>query len=343
VPVTSDTDAALRFLRTGQAHGVSADALSGSETHMSWLFFAGDRVLKLKKPLRTRYLDHTTLARREFDCREELRLNKRLAPGVHLGWMALQRTPAGYRLVPEELAHPAQATVDWLVCMRRLPEAMALDRRIACRGVDAREIDALGAVLERFYRGAATVRLTASAYREHFASEQRLNREVLLDGRWAPPGVAAALRRYEAALAEHADALEARAKHLVDGHGDLRPEHVFMVEPPVVIDCLEFDARLRCVDPYDELAFLGLECEMAGAPWIGVRLHNRLADRLGDAPPPKVMRVYMAARALLRARLALGHLADECPRDSRKWAALAERYIARASALLRSVEPHAWP
>ena len=85
---------------------------------MSWLFFAGDRVLKLKKPVRFPFLDFSTLRAREFYCREELRLNARLAPGVYLGLMALQATGTGLALVPEA----------------RLPRRRA-DRRLA--GADA--------------------------------------------------------------------------------------------------------------------------------------------------------------------------------------------------------------
>ena len=74
-------------------------------------------------------------------------------------------------------------------------------------------------------------------------------------------------------LANHGDLLEARAAQgrIVEGHGDLRPEHVFLDGEPQVIDCLEFDRDLRLLDPVDELAFLGLECERLGATWIGER------------------------------------------------------------------------
>jgi aminoglycoside phosphotransferase family enzyme len=337
MPTPAEAAAALRFLCTPQAHGVDADEFSWSETHMSWLFFTGEEVLKLKKPVRMRYLDHSTLARREFDSREELRLNARLAPGVYLGLTALVRTPDGYRLVPEEeCAEAARDVLDWLVRMRRLPATLALDRCIAGGRVSASGIDALGALLEHFYRAATPVRLSSAAYLGRFASEQRLNREILLDPRWQPRGAAEALRRLDAALAVRPESLAERARYLVDGHGDLRPEHVFMVDPPLAIDCLEFDAHLRWVDPYDEVAFLGLECEVIGAAWIGERIRDHLARGLGAVPPPQVIRLYAAARALMRARLALAHLADEHPREPGRWPTLADRYLLRATTLLHT-------
>ena len=152
-------------------------------------------------------------------------------------------------------------------------------------------------------------------------------------------GAAAALDALDAALARHAPLLLARAAggHVVDGHGDLRPEHVCLQQPPVVIDALEFNAALRAVDPFDELAFLVLECEIAGASWIGPRLLASCAAALRSAPPAALLQLYTAYRAQLRARLALAHLLEPQPRTPLKWAPLAERYLQRSLAALERV------
>jgi len=87
-----DLDARLRFLQSPAAHRLHAGqarSVQTIETHMSWVFLVGDRVLKMKKAVRYPFLDFSTLAARELDCREELRLNARLAPGVYLGLLVL--------------------------------------------------------------------------------------------------------------------------------------------------------------------------------------------------------------------------------------------------------------
>ncbi len=108
-------------------------------------------------------------------------------------------------------------------------------------------------------------------------------------------------------------------------------------QPPVVIDALEFNAALRAVDPFDELAFLVLECEIAGASWIGPRLLASCAAALRSAPPAALLQLYTAYRAQLRARLALAHLLEPQPRTPLKWAPLAERYLQRSLAALERV------
>ncbi len=325
-------DAELRFLRSAAAYPGVTGAPDCVETHMSWVFLAGDRVLKLKKPVRFPFLDFSTLDRREFYCREELRLNARLAPGIYLGLLALQSTASGLALVPEERLLAAAKTVDWLVLMRRLPRDRMLQRLLADAAVEPHDIDALTAVLGAFYRTAPPVDVAPHEYVDRFRREQAASREVLLRPQFDLRGAALALDRLDAALSQRADLLGARAScgRVVDGHGDLRPEHVCLLEPPVVIDCLEFNAELRQVDPFDEIAFLALECDIAGAAWIGPRLVAGLAAAIGETPPPCILALYTAYRALLRARLSMAHLLDPVVRTPQRWPPLGQRYVDHA-------------
>lgn len=333
-----DIAARLSFLQSVAAHALylpNADADSTVrmvETHMSWVFFVGAHVLKLKKAVRLPFLDFSSLSLREFYCREELRLNARLAPDVYLGLLALQWDGAALALRPEERRLPHAQTLDWLVLMRRLPAQRMLDHLLAEQNVTREDIDALGHRLAGFYRSLAPLDLKPQYSLERFQSEQLVNREVLLQARTRLRDAELALNRLDHALVRCGALLSQRVArgHLVEGHGDLRPEHVCLLTPPLVIDCIEFNAGLRQVDPFDELAFLGLECEMAGAPWIGPQLVAGCAAALGDTPAPALLHLYTAYRALLRARLAMAHLLDAQPRTPDKWAPQAQRYIGRA-------------
>jgi aminoglycoside phosphotransferase family enzyme len=335
-----DIEAKLKFLQTPEAYGESGQHPECIETHMSWVFLVGNQVFKLKKPVRFPFLDFTTLKAREFYCREEVRLNTRLAPGVYLGLMALQWCDGAFALVPEARLHlPAAAsgeTVDWLVLMRRLPSHRMLHQLIAQGRVVQGDIDALVEVLGAFYRTAPAVALSPNDYLARFQYEQASNREVLLRPQFQLRDAALAIDRLDIALSQGAELLRDRAsrKRVLDGHGDLRPEHVCLLQPPVVIDCLEFNPQLRQVDPFDEIAYLSLECDIAGAPWIGQRLTSGCAAVLGDHPAPALMHLYTAYRAILRARLAMAHLLDQYPRTPEKWPPLAGRYVACALAAL---------
>ncbi|MES2092173.1 MAG: hypothetical protein V4532_19645 [Pseudomonadota bacterium] len=332
------TDEKLCFLGSRNAHPDTGGPIELIETHMSWVVLAGERALKLKKPVRTDWFDFSTLKARELNAREELRLNRRLAPEVYLGLLALTCQNGHYALVDEVHAPTDGSTVDWLVHMQRLPPERMLDQMITAGRAAYSDIDALVDVLARFYRYTTRSPLIADDYIARFASELTLNRRVLLQPRFALDGASTLLDAFGAAIQEHKAALRIRVlqKRLVDGHGDLRPEHVCLLPTPVVIDALEFSAALRQVDPLDELAYLGLECDLIGAPWVAGRLRSRYSLTFHDPAPIGLMNFYTASRALLRARLCVVHLLDvDETRATDKWLPRARLYLERARRALQ--------
>jgi aminoglycoside phosphotransferase family enzyme len=79
---------------------------------------------------------------------------------------------------------------------------------------------------------------------------------------------------------------------IVEGHGDLRPEHICIEDPPCVIDSLDFSRDLRILDPAEELAFLWIECEQAGGAWAAEQIFTawkwQSTTRGARAPRPRV-------------------------------------------------------
>ena len=92
---------------------------------------------------------------------------------------------------------------------------------------------------------------------------------------------------------------------IVEGHGDLRPEHICLTEPPVVFDCLEFNERLRTLDIADDLAFLAEECDHLGVVWFGERLMSRFRQLTGDRLDPLLWAFYKSYRTCVRAKVAM--------------------------------------
>lgn len=337
---TPGIEAKLRFLQSTLEPAAIGEPVRRIETHMSWVLMSGERVLKLKKPVRFPFLDFTTVQARERNARAELRVNRRLAPRVYLGLLALQWADGVFSLVPQEKLPAPGRTVDWLVSMQRLPAARMLDRVIARGELQQRDVDALLEVLVPFYRNAPRPAIGEDEYLQRLRDELAASRSVLAMPCFDLPQVHDLLDRMDRAVARQEDMLRARVRgrRIVEGHGDLRPEHVCLVEPLVVIDALEFDVRLREVDPFDELSFLGLECAMAGDAAIGPQLIARCADALDDHPPAALLRLHTAHRALLRARLSVAHLLEAEIRTPRKWLPRAGRYLQHAGDALDGLE-----
>ena len=329
-------DAKVGFLSRPEAYQPVPDAVVCRETHMSWVFLVGDRVYKLKKPVRFPYLDYSTLARREAACREELRLNRRLAPDVYLDVLPLVDTGAALSI--GGLGKP----VEWLVLMRRLDERDMLEQMIAEQRVKLAQLDRFIFILAQFYRSARPVLLSPAVYLADWQRSLAYNRRVLLDPRLGLP--AGLVRRIDRAqrlfLAQRGDLIAARIRHrrIVEGHGDLRPEHISLADKVRIIDCLEFNPRLRVVDPFDEVAYLSLECERLGASWIGAYIERRMKHMLRDGPVDALFTFYRCHRAALRARLAIAHLLEAHPRTPEKWPRVAAAYLELAGKSARRLE-----
>jgi uncharacterized protein len=335
-------DEKVRFLKRPTAYASRPQVIDVKETHMSWVFTAGDRVYKLKKPVHFPFLDFRTLAARENNCREEVRLNRRLAPDVYLGMVTLTVDKDGLALAG------AGEVVDWLVEMRRLPDELMLDQAILRHMIEhdaSGRLDAVAHLLVDFYRASQPAEIIPSAYVGQFAREHAINEAVLCDLRFELDGaqVSDVVARVRSGIEGEAP-LQDRVKQsrIVEGHGDLRPEHVCLSDPPVIIDCLEFSRPLRLVDPFDELTFFTLECELLGAGWVGEQIMERCREGLEDTPAPHLLEFYLNYRACLRARIALVHLLEPDPRTPEKWVPLARRYLQLAQSrvvmpLLRAV------
>ena len=318
------------FLMRGDAYRPPVLEVIRRETHMSEVFLAGDRVYKLKKPVRFPYLDFSTLARREAACRAELELDRRLAPDVYRGVVPLVRAAQGLAI-----GGPGEV-VDWLVVMNRLDETQMLDRVIIEGRLHRWQLDRLAYVLVQFYRRAGPVFISPAVHVAEWWRSLAYNRRILLDPRFQLPSgsaryIDAMQRRFLIARARLL-AERVRMRRIVDGHGDLRPEHICLGDPVRIIDCLEFNRRLRMVDPFDETAFLCVECERFGAAWASEYLRRRMVHALHDGDSEELFIFYRCHRATLRARLAIAHLLEPNPRTPEKWAPLTRTYLRLAAA-----------
>lgn len=299
------------------------------ETHMSWVFLTDWHAWKLKKPMRREFLDFSTVDARRVNCEAEVRLNRRLAPEVYLAVVPLAVSTDGALV----LGGPGRP-VDWLVQMRRLPRERMLDAAIASAAVSGADLAAVVRVLAAFYRRARVVPMSPYEYLRRLRSDiEACGHELAaLPGAWSGTDASTVAATLQRLVDEHEALLSSRVAEgrVLEGHGDLRPEHICLVEPPAVIDCLEFNESFRVLDVADELAFLALECERLGAAEFGIGLFADCTAALEDRVPAVLLHFYAAGRALLRAKLAAWHLADVPAELHEKWSARAREYLGLA-------------
>ncbi|MGX1372660.1 aminoglycoside phosphotransferase family enzyme/predicted kinase [Streptomyces canus] len=297
------------------------------ETHTAILFFAGDRAYKVKKPVNLGFLDYTEQAARRAACEREVALNRRFAPDVYVGL--------------GEVRSPDAEAPEPLVVMRRMPA----DRRLS-------QLVRTGAPLDDVLRTVARRLATwhAEAPRGRDVDEQ--GTRDALSSRWeasfaqiraragagsVPEGVPEVERLVHGYLAGRERLFDSRIeqKRVVDGHGDLLAEDVFCLDDgPRVLDCLEFDDRLRHVDGLDDAAFLAMDLEQLGAPDAAALFLAHYTEYSGDPAPPSLWHHYVAYRAFVRAKVSLiqaGQGAPGAERASRRLVSATLRHLRTAA------------
>ncbi len=308
-----------------------------TQTHISYVLLAGERVYKVKKPVRFTFLDFSTLERRRHLCHEEVRLNRRLAPDVYVGVLAACVDHGTYRLTSGD----DPAAVEYVIEMHRLPADRMLDHLLDRNAVTPALIDAIADRLAEFHHGAdAGPAVTANgapasvlAVLEDNYANARQFRDVTI-----PAFDDDAIQRFARGFLRTYDTLfrQRQAQQRIrECHGDLHSEHICCSDPLVIFDCIEFNPLFRYCDVASEMAFLAMDLDYHDRPELAARLIDRYATNAVDPDLRRLVPFYQCYRAYVRGKVdslkslepEVGAGERDAARDSaRRHFALAYRY-----------------
>ena len=320
-------------LRNPAAFGPGCTKVEVVETHISWVLLTGAHAYKIKKAVALEFLDFTALASRHRFCIEELRLNRRLAPDLYLGVVA----------ICGDAAHPVVdgtgTPIEYAVRMREFPQTALLSAIAARGGLTAADVDALATLVADFHG-----RIAVCRDGRHGDSGEILRladdnfRQIAAVG--GAPGDGAALARLRAwTHAEHAtlrDVFEARRDdgRVRECHGDLHLANVARIDGAItVFDGIEYSEPLRWIDVANEIAFTVMDLQDRGHPGFAHRFLDAYLEASGDYGALAPLRFYVVYRALVRAKVAClralqlppGPGRDAMHREFHGYADLAER------------------
>lgn len=276
------------------------------ETHISWVFLAGKFAYKIKKPVNLGFVDFSDLAKRQFFCAEEMRLNRRLAPKMYLNVVPLVKGALGVRF-------GGQGEVfEYAVQMRRFSQDDRLDHMLEKNRVKVGHIDALAALVANFHASVAvapadseygTPEAAFQPVADNFAQllplvERPLDRARLVD-----------LQTWSQATYDRLrDSIDERkAKGFVrECHGDLHLANLALIDKKVTaFDCLEFNPSLRWIDVMSEVAFLTMDLQQRGGDQFAARFLDAFLSISGDYAGVALLRFYQVYRAIVRAKVTM--------------------------------------
>ncbi|HTW88126.1 MAG TPA: hypothetical protein VMD75_08970 [Candidatus Binataceae bacterium] len=320
------------------------------QTMRSWLLFAGEFVYKIKKPVHFRFVDATTLAERFRLCREEVLLNRRLAPEVYVGVRGITQRLGDYALI-QDVTVTQQDVCEFAVVMHRLPDNRMLDRMVSGGTVSSRDISELAKKLAAFQMQASTTKSkvwgSANAIFRLVMDDLAETRQLIADSvaRDRLATVSEYLHRY---ISSHWQSLDNRARdgYVRDGHGDLRCDTIYFLSTGLaILDCIEYSEKLRYGDAASDVASLALDLELAERVDLADALVAAYVAESDDARLLDLLRFYKCYRAIFRGKLEILLSLQKALRTDRRMLARsnASRFFALAENLATAPAPYHFP
>lgn len=327
----------IEALRHAGAYPHAAPDIELIQTHISYVLLAGEHAYKIKKPLSLGFLDYSTLERRRAMCEEEVRLNRRLCPDAYLGVVPIVRAGGTYAIGGTGDA------VEYAVHMRRMPRDRMMPALLAAGLVTNDDVRRIARRIAEFHASSATDERIAAfgrpdAVRRNW--DENFDQAAPFEGRTIEATVLGDVRAYvDATLRDHVTLIEERARdgRVRDCHGDLRSDSVVLHEDGgiCVMDCIEFNDRIRYGDVAGDVAFMAMDLEYRGRrdladEFLGAYMGAALDETIGPLLP-----FYACYRAFVRAKVESIESAEpEVPSGEREAAAkraqayftLAQRY-----------------
>ena len=328
----------LQALVAGLERSRAEGPASWIETHISHVILHGEFAYKIKKPLDLGFLDFSTLERRRFYCGEELRLNRRLAPGLYRDRVAITGSPQRPRL------QGPGAAIEYAVRMRRFDQEALL----SVHPPDRATIAEIAQRVAGFHREIEVAGPNSPHGTPQRVVEPMLENFVQIRATGVVETAQARLQRLEewtrAQAGQLAPLLECRHRegHIRECHGDMHLGNITRYRGRLeIFDGIEFNPELRWIDTLNEIAFLVMDLQQRGLEGLAWGLLNDYLELTGDYEGVALLRFYQLYRAMVRAKVTAIRLAQaDLPED--EGSALSEQfngYLTLAERYTRAVAP----
>lgn len=275
------------------------------QTHISYIFIAGDFVYKVKKPLDLGFLDFTSLDKRKYYCHEELRLNRRLAPDVYLGVVEIFEDVEG-----QAVLGTGARIIEYAVKMKKLPRDRMLKKLLSEGKVEHAVMEAIARKLVSFHGQAETggeideyggIETIRKNHDENFAETEPFINVIIPEHqyRFIKSYVYDFIKRNKLLLQKRISDHRIR-----DCHGDLHLEHICIMDSDIVIfDCIEFNKRFRYDDVAAEVAFLAMDLDDNGYEDYSDTFVNAYIRHAGDPEIRLLLNFYKCYYAFVRGKV----------------------------------------
>lgn len=240
------------------------------ETHISWVILCNQIVFKIKKPVRYSFLNFSTLEKRLFYCQQEVLLNRRLVENIYLGVVPIVEQDGRIEISLKERGK----VIDYAVMMTRMPTQQRMDNMLRNNEVTLDHMEQVAKKLVQFHESARIVFDSNYFNVQHNFNDLKDESDYIASQLGTPQGdlIKSAIKRSDDFMKSYHRIFKLRSElgHVRDCHGDLHSRNIFLLDEPVIFDCIEFNEDIRHIDILNELAFFCMDLEVFG--------HNELSE-----------------------------------------------------------------
>ena len=278
------------------------------ETHISYVILTEAFAYKIKKPIKTSFLDFSTLALRKHYCERELELNRRLAASMYLDVLPVKENGGEFYMGEQE-----GELVDYALKMRRMDNRHEMVELLKKGEVSENHIEKITWKIAAFHQQIEVIRqpFDLEAYKERFnaINEQREFVENRMDMKYTGY-LDDAIAWSDNFLEKNADLMKARHQQgmIRNGHGDLHSKNIFLYDDPIIFDCIEFSDYYRHLDVLNEIAFFCMDLEAYKADALSTFFYKKYRalmpeDGFSEEECFQLFNYYKCFRANVRAKV----------------------------------------
>ncbi len=298
----TDQKQVVDALLTPQAYSENPGKIELIQTHISFVFVTDNFVYKMKKAVNFGFLDFSTIEKRQFFCKKELVLNRRLCPDVYLKVLPIKKSNV-------IKINGSGKTVEYVLKMKRLPQEKIMTTLLKDNKVDDKTIDKLAKIIAEFHSKAETndkineygsIKVILTNWDENFAQTQKYVNQTI------------SAEQFHNIQLKVNGFIETRQKlfenRIVDGkirdcHGDMHSGNIFLTDPICIFDAIEFNDRFRYSDVASDVAFLAMDLEFQNKPRLSDYLIIQYLAYSQDKSLSSVLAFYKCYRAYVRGKV----------------------------------------
>ena len=301
----------LKQLKNPETYDKKSLSIKHIQTHISHVILTGEYAYKIKKPVDFGFLDFTTIDKRKKFCEEEIKLNKRLCPEIYLELVKITQDNDKIKI------NGTGKIIEYAVKMMQFSQKNIMTKLLEDNKITEEDIEKIVKRLVKFYKKSkntkeidiyGTIDIIKQNTDENFEQTKKYINQTITRENY--DFIKKSTNDF---LKNKKETFNKRVKegYILDCHGDLHSGNIVIMNKKVCIfDCIEFNKRFRYSDVASDIAFLAMDLDYQGKPYLSSNLISNYIKESKDDDILKILNFYKCYRAYVRGKVISFRLDD---------------------------------